>query len=464
MKFDKIMEIAFRILCGALAVLVIVGFCVSCVEKPIKACAISPSDPTQWAGMVEQWRDEYETNLASTLRKINEGLASGDIDAATDAGKEYLAVQALQVAALNNPAMSNTLHAVDLALSTVPDFSEINNLPSSMAISGGCASGVYTSAIDGQLHSSIVYRSDLSEPKNVGSSFSYHLCSSDEFDVYYSFSLGDSSQDMYVRNTSNENGEYRGDYQVYSPYSGSDTVMSFTDLKGYFTSTGTWTVRFYNSGYYLSEYAYTLSNNNSVTVQRDWLEPYSTGVSWCVGSCGVSVNLPSDTVPTEEPWKYYDETILPYIRENYPNITNEYLVFPYGYTPAPAPDPTEPATFPNGGIYIDKQFNIGVNIIFPTDASGQPVTDEQGETVTEIVYITDTSPLDGEYNFKMPTLPHLNIYDATLPNPDISSYSDGIGFIWTACYNILTDSDFMPVVVSCYALALFGFILWKLGG
>ena len=131
---------------------------------------------------------------------------------------------------------------------------------------------------------------------------------------------------------------------------------------------------------------------------------------------------------------------------------------------APAPDPTEPATFPNDGIYIDKQYNIGINIIYPTDSSGQPLTDASGETVTETEYITDTSPLDGEYSFQMPTLAKLNMYDASLPNPDISAYSDGISWIWNACYNILTDSGLMPIVMIMFALALFGFILWKLGG
>ena len=104
--------------------------------------------------------------------------------------------------------------------------------------------------------------------------------------------------------------------------------------------------------------------------------------------------LPSGEIYSNSPQDYYNDVVLPYIRENIPSIPDNYIVFPYGYQ---YQDPTEPGTIPSGGIYIDKQINIGINIFTPTDASGEPITDASGETVTETQYVTATYPPDGDY-------------------------------------------------------------------
>lgn len=453
MKFDKFMNICYRIICIITGIVVIVGLCVSCFGSPLKAKAFSPADPTAWATLVDEWRDEYETNLTTALHEINQGLADGDIDSSTAAGRQYLEVMALQAFALNNPEMTTILHAVDLGLQTVPDFSAIENLPDSVTVSGGGASGVYRSEKDGKLHA-------LLSNSGRGSNSMYY---SDEFSLTWKVT---NISDSYSTNNLRSGSSERYDYNYYYIPTSSHTI-TFPD-SSYFTNPYIQTWNWSNSSYVVTSVSLIMGDQNTsiptISQSLNWSNYVSKTSGLIISGNCTSVTLPSESVDTSSPWNYYNNTILPYIHQNYPSITNNYLVFPDGYYPVPTPDPTEPPTFPNGGIYIDKQYNIGINIIYPTDASGQPITDSSGETVTETQYITDTSPLDGEYSFQMPTLAKLNMYDASLPNPDISAYSDGISWIWNACYNILTESGFMPVVMIVFGLALFGFILWKLGG
>lgn len=181
---------------------------------------------------------------------------------------------------------------------------------------------------------------------------------------------------------------------------------------------------------------------------------------------GESVSLPIAIVNSTTPWDYYNNTLMPYLIDNY---SSEYydirdlLPFPYGYTPS-TPDPTEPFTAPNGGLTINNNWNIGINVIYPTDSSGEPVTDASGETVTETVYVTETYPPDGDYNFQIPTLERLRVYDATLPEINLTAFTDGFNFIWNATENIFTRSGFMPVVMACLGLGVVCYIIWKVGG
>lgn len=458
MKFDKFMNICYRILCLITGIVVLLGFCVSCFGSPLKAKAFSPADPTTWATLVDEWRDEYENNLTSTLQQINQGLANGDIDASTDAGKRFLAVQALQALALSNPSMGTILHAVDLGLQTVPDFSAIEDLPDSFTVSGSSFSGLY-SDLSGDVKTISVM--PVTDGTIIfGDGFSFIIGFTD--DNYVSRSASCSSSVSGNRVTLTFSTDYNGRVFLDPVPSGSINGTAVTvPSRSYWISSESWLSKW---GTFSRSFAFS---TNSIPVYSSHsaydFTYFLAGSPNTIMGYGQHIVLPSETIDTQTPWNYYNNTILPYIQQNYPEITNNYLVFPNGWYPS-IPDPTEPPTFPNGGIYIDKQYNIGINIIYPTDASGQPITDASGETVTETQYIIDTSPLDGEYNFQMPTLAKLNMYDATLPNPDISAFSDGISWIWNVCYNILTESGFMPVVMIVFALALFGFILWKLGG
>lgn len=209
-------------------------------------------------------------------------------------------------------------------------------------------------------------------------------------------------------------------------------------------------------------YIYTAPNSSIPVLTRGSSLSYLT----LVGAQGVSVTLPEYTVNTVSPWNYYNNTLLPYIKQTFNDIDNieNYLVFPNGYYPSISPDPTEPATFPNGGVWIGDNYDIDINFVTVTDSSGQPITDSQGETITETQIVSDTRSTDAVYKFEIPTIERLNIYSATVPSPDLSQFSDGLSFIWTATEGILNDSGFMPVIVIVLTLSVIGFALWKLGG
>lgn len=441
LKIDKIMEIAFRIISGIIAVVVIVGFVVSC-SRPLIASA---NDELLWLTEVFAFERQFREGLIDVNRDVVQDVQDSNL---TDSQKQDI----LKVLAVQ-----------ELMLRSMPDVYGNPTEPilpesDTVTFSGSGCSGVYKSYKDNEIHT-VFYMS----PSTVVDSppFSVSMFASDEFNVelhavspnwdwrvtpyYYpqQYRYGVNIQvDMYQ-------GMYaRPEYNV-------------SDSMGYFN---TYTMQSTNLSYsepkFMCIYGNSIPNLSANTI----VDAMRYNSNDRIGGYGGYVEIPTASVDTQQPWNYYNNILIPYMRTTYPNVTENYYVFPNGYQPAPTPEPTEPPTFPNGGIYIDKQYNIGINIIYPTDASGQPITDNQGETVTETAYITDTSPLDGEYNFQMPTLAHINVYDATLPNPDLSDYSDGISFIWTACYNILTETGFMPVVMICFALGLFGFILWKLGG
>lgn len=435
------MNILYRAICFITVVFVVAGFCVSCFVEPFKAHA----DELDILTSVFAYEDEFRESLITVNRAANDAVNDSNISSESKA--KIRAVLALQ----------------ELALRTMPSiYGNPTNpiLPDSdtVTFSGTASSGLYKSEIDNQTH--IVTLCPPPAVGNYSSSLSWTFASSDEFNA--TLLLTSSSDDYPVRvdSTHFNDGSYFPNY--YNGYADIVIAIFRGDLVLQSDS--------YFSGFTHSEYRYgqdivgfSISNENRVpTLSRNLT--FALGNVSSLGASGISATLPNQTVDTEEPWSYYNDYLLPEMRQDYPDVPDIFFAFPQGYYPAPAPDPTEPPSFPNGGINIDKQYNIGINIIFPTDANGQPVTDASGETVTETEYITDTNPLDGEYSFMMPTLPHLTIYDATLPNPDVSAYTDGIGFIWNACFNILTSTGFMPVVMICFALALFGFILWKLGG
>lgn len=447
MKFDKFMSISYRILCVILALFITVGSVCSCTSKSINASAAGEPDPASIIQMAWNYRGNYIHNMQVVESAFKHDLETGTIVATSDLARQIAGAVLYQKLL----TLDNDLIIQDAAESLLyQEFADNwSNIPDNYTVSSTDSFAGYCKDKSGGYHyvmllaqGDIIYQSDL-------------------FIIRVNDSSNSSSQ-VTVRKL--EYNEDNGRVTIYFNPS-SLSRPHFYDTLGYFTSDVT-----------LSDsllYIQAVPNDNSIpTIEPTWIARYLR--SYSSGSPGYNmlghagnVSLSSETVNKSTPWTYYNDTMLPYIQQHYPDVYNsysQYLVFPKGYVPEPLPDPTEPATFPNNGIYIDKQFNIGVNIIYPTDSSGQPVTDEQGETVTETAYITDTSPVDGEYNFNMPTLPRLNTYEATIPNPDFSGFTDGFSFIFTAVENIFTRSGFMPVIVACLSLGAIAFILWKIGG
>lgn len=518
MKFDRFMEHCFRVLCLVSALVVLFGSLVSCFSRPLIACAFSPSDPTAWAGMVDSWRDEYETNLAGTLLEINQGLASGDIDASTEAGKRYFAVQALQAFALENPNMSTILHAVDLGLQTVPDFSGIESLPDSVSVSGSFAYGLC---------------------KKTGSS-DYHIVN------FYPGSACIAKSDFFNLVISTT---WPGDpnFRPAEWYSGTglygtrlttarDYRVIVTDTMGYFSSS-------YNQPVYSNTYElYCYGGYYTVPIVSGSLSNYfATGSTINSALAGLAANLtlPNANIDTVQPWNYYNNIMLPYIHQNFPEITDNYLVFPNGYYPSQ--DPTEPHYFnPNinfngvgvsglapiilgaGAIInvsgnsinvfapVDGQIRIdGIQLQFPLDNDNTVYIDKTpyhlptpelqiGDHLLEIISksqlvvdgldwlingdgtltiddITfnlpigeiETIPIDASnfvYKYEIPTMERINVVDATLSPVDLSSFADGVSGFYGLAARLYYDLGLFNPLIICLFVAAVGYAVSKIGG
>ena len=338
--------------------------------------------------------------------------------------------------AFNSPVFAPIYHSADLVLQGIPD-SYFENNPS-VTISGTISGGYCYKNGDPNLHMVFCY---------YGNSL---ICDSDFFSISVSPADSGGSFAYPVSLPTNCFGVFLSN----SGYS----RISYSDSFGYFSNFTT------GSAYYSCSVYGKYESSNIPTIYSGSLTNYlainSQPASALCGS-GSSVVLPSGTVDSISPYDYYNNIVLPYIQQNYPTMPDEYIMFPDGWRPQ---EPQEPSTMPNGGIYIDKQFNIGINIFTPTDSSGQPITDASGETVTETQYITATYPPNGDYRFQIPTLEPLNLYDATVPNPDLSSFAGGFSFIWNATYHFFNDTGFMPVVMACLSLSVIAYIIWKVGG
>lgn len=420
---------------------------VSCVlgscSAPLRGvCADQPSS----AGLVVDFVNDLNQGMAENLEALGEDLANGNLDATSALAKKRAKYAALQIAFMYHPELALAYNASNAFLEGYT--SDWENLPSSVTISGGACGAFYQSHIDRNIH--FVNYGAFS---GSGASFSYPWISSDEFTIYFNYT-NRYNTDSYFVATQNS----FGSGTALTPYVSGGRV-TFSATGGYFTS-GNLAVA---SGYDNAS-NWLLSPDSGVSISDIKTNFYSLSVGnpQKCGFNGTTAVLPTDNnVDPREIYDYYNDVIIPFIQQDSGDTDiSPYLFIPYWVTP----DPPEPPTFPNGGIQIGGNYDIDINIYVPTDASGQPVTDSQGETVIETAYITDTRPEDGNYKFLMPTMETLNIPEGSLPSPDLAPFSSGLAFIWNACYNILNGTGFMPVVIVCLSLALFGYILWKLGG
>lgn len=429
MKFDKFMNFCFKGLCLCLACFILAGFCVSCFHSPVTACADSV-DPVFMAQQADNYRNQLEQNLQAIESAVLTDIKNGNLDATSALGRQYLQAVAIQAACLNSPTFQAIYRSANLVLDGIPDDLFYN--PSQITIENSGGTGFYYDYL-GELHQTFVQES-------VGGGV---VAYSDQISITISFQDTVLNADTSPISVSGASGfEYTGTL--------TSAMVKYDDTLDYLSDIGT-TFRFPRQKDFVIRY------DNSV------IPTFNRGITATNFYCGlgVSYTLNSQSIDSDKPWTYYNNTVLPYINDTLPDVPDSIIVFPYGWNVV---EPTEPATMPNGGIYIDKQFNIGINIITPTDGNGQPVTDASGETVTETVYVTETYPPDGDYRFQLPTLDTLTMYQATVPNPDISSFTGGFAFIWNCVDHFFNDTGFMPVVIACLSMSVLAYVLWKVGG
>lgn len=145
--------------------------------------------------------------------------------------------------------------------------------------------------------------------------------------------------------------------------------------------------------------------------------------------CGLAqtVELPTATVDTKRPWEYYNNVVLPYLQQNYPDFM-DYFVFPDGYDP-----PNQPTTIP---------------VEYPT----LPGFDYALET-------NGTEPAS-DYNYNVPELPGKDIavpaFDFTQINPAeiMAPVASGLSGLWALITGVLTEYNLFPYVAIAVLAAI----------
>lgn len=321
-------------------------------------------------------------------------------------------------------------------------FSTSMTLPSSFTISGYASGALYQSHLDGDTHFVNINPFDMQ-----GLSGSAPVLESDEFTLY--INLTTSGTDPFnVESVEYSTGYYTGGVGGHITTYISNSLTAYTSQSGsYFASNQLATVRAPASALY-----YKPSTSSIPTDCTPNSYSYLTGNMPYIGYLGVSPQIPSADIDPNSPWVYYNETLLPYIATNYPDVPSDVLYFPTGYVPQ---DPPEPPTYPNNGIYFDSHdlYYYDIDVYGVTDASGQPVTDASGETVTETQIVTETRPTDAVYNFQIPTFAPVATTPVDIPDfAPPADYASYLGSQLSAVSAFLDDSGFGRVVPAFLAL------------
>ena len=353
---------------------------VSC--RSLSACAVE-------IGVSEQ------TGIYDYLDTYGENLADVDFQFSEDEdGNRNIR---LKIFALQKLALEEQTRIYDLM-----DFEAA---PSYISVSGSGGAGLYESALDHQIHSVTV-----TPFSGQGSSGSVSWASSDEFTVYFTWS---NRYDVNLTFEPYTSGRYCGGHLA-SWNSGSSFGVS--QAGGYFTSLYT------DNDPYASTFSLGVSAGNVEVLARDF-NWYSVihGNSQYIGWAGDVVEIPpADDVPTESPWDYYNNDLLPYIWDEFGHDYDDILVFPFGYEP-PAQPSTVPVVYPTLPGY---DFGLVEDGTLPSDTSA----------------------------YVLPELPTKEIavpaFDFSALNPAeiMAPVSGGLAGIWSLITDVLTEYNLFPYV------------------
>lgn len=207
------------------------------------------------------------------------------------------------------------------------------------------------------------------------------------------------------------------------------TLQASTGDSGVYTSlTVDDTFDYFISNYSTSAY----SPSFTMTATRDYIPVISSGgrvsSSVSIGGFPKQVIFPSGNVSKASPWDYYNDLLIPYLQDTYPDFPPEY--FPPAYEPETPDIPYEP--------------------IYPTDfVTGVP----KDWTIT---------------NPQLPSIPDL---DFQIPTADFESLDvspirqnlSGVGFWWDLLETVLDTTAFKGLFLAFAIIGLAIFVLWKLG-
>lgn len=424
-----------RLLCF-LCILSITSAFIFCAISPIHASADTVDDPVFWAQQTNNYKEQLEQGLQETENALITDIKNGNIDATSALAKQRMQAYALQQLALTSPALYDIYHYADLAIQGIP--TDYFDNPSEISISGS-GMGAYYYNSSGNLNVSFLYLTDW-----TSSTGEHILVNAPDFTFKFISTGEDTAEYKFYQNGTNYpfifSAIYTGDLTLICDYP-DNTYTDYSQL--------------YTSPVSVSE-TFHVYSNEIPTIAYFGNRPFRDAV---IGGLGETVVMPVANVESDRPYDYYNNTLLPYIRQNLPSVTDVDIVFPNGWHPA---DPVEPSTMPNGGMSVNNNwnFNIGFNTIVVTDASGVPVTDASGETVTETVIETETRPTDAVYHFQIPTLTPLETQVATIPPYEVpAEYAGYMGNMFTAITDFIDDAGLTDIAPVFLALAGIGLVI-----
>lgn len=366
---------------------------VSC--RPVKGCAVE-------IGISDQ------SEIYEYLNASEEGLSA--IDFSLDEDEDGNRSVRLKLYGLQKIALQEQTRIYDLM-----DFEVA---PSYISMSGSAGVGLYKSAIDNQIHSVSV-----TPFSGQGASGSASWASSDEFTVYFNWSNRYNVSLVWEPYTSGRSCGGR----LTNWNSGSSFGVSQSG--SYFTSLYT------DNDPYVGTFSLGVSTGNVEILSRDF-NWYSVihGNSQYIGWSGDVVDIPpADDIPTDSPWDYYNNDLLPYIWDEFGHDFDQYLIFPDGYEPPP-----EPSTLP---------------VVYPTMPGFDFGLVEDGSLPS------DTSA------YVLPELPTKEIavpvFDFNSINPAevMAPVANGLTSIWALITQTLTEFDLFPYVGIAIFCAIVAFCM-----
>lgn len=376
---------------------------VACCFQPIHANAVDVSVGEQ-AGIYDYLNAGGE----------NLGLIDFRLDDDSDGNRSVR----LQIYGLQSAMIS--------AQSQIYDNMDFSVAPSSVSVSGSSLTGLYKSALDNKIHS---------VTQSLGSSdFTSPVAWSDEFSLSFSVTnYSSGSMTSSFRSGSSERIDHDGHYYVSSaPY-----ILSFPN-SSYFTNP-------YSKSYSWGTDRTTgisliISSSGSIpTLDRslNWSNFVDKIIGEIIGANAVSVDLPPATVDTLTPWDYYNNTLLPYIQNEFPDLPDlpDLLIFPDGYQ-----EPVQPTTIP---------------IVYPTMPGFDFGLIEDGTEPEGIETAAFELPQIETKSIGIPVFD----FDSLNPAEIVAPVSNGVSGIWALITDVLQSFGLFPLVTLSLLVAVIGAIL-----
>ena len=244
----------------------------------------------------------------------------------------------------------------------------------------------------------------------------------------------------------------------YFGYKTESASSFYITLKSEYQETARWGDYNYSTGKYSCWTRFGMNSSSVPTINPSTVLTY---VNETVGGYPAYSVIPDGQIDPERPWEYYNETLVPEIQQNFPDVTVDMLPLGFEWTPATV-DPVEP-------IETRPPIPLETTPFLPWVSPVTEIvenTNESGEIVTEVVMVTNESGAEEyEYNFQAPSLPALKVPDIDVPlDIDIDGgLLAGVSAIWDEIYRLLVASGLMRVLVPALTIGLLLYICTKLG-